>query len=314
MKIATLFGAATVSTFLGLPEASPDAVPDGSICVLGIPGATPYASAGAYCAGAPAAIRAAIAGYAGNRTHHDFDLGGPILPDPALALFDAGDLAFDPADLAGNRARIEAVIGDFARRGVTPIVLGGDDSIQVPSLAAFASAGAFQILQIDAHIDWRDEVQGERFGLSSTMRRVSEHAAVRRIVQVGARAMGSARSTDLADALAAGVRLFDMRAIRAEGLAPVLEALIPGLPLVVCLDVDGLDPAAMPGVIGPAPGGLDYGSLVDLFHGAADLAPLVGFHVVEFVPENDVGGLGALTAARLAIIGIGLAARAKSAA
>jgi agmatinase len=30
------------------------------------------------------------------------------------------------------------------------------------------------ILQIDAHIDWRDEVQGERLGLSSTMRRSSE--------------------------------------------------------------------------------------------------------------------------------------------
>ena len=49
------------------------------------------------------------------------------------------------------------------------------------------------ILQIDAHIDWRDEVGGEHWGLSSNMRRASEMAHVTGIVQVGQRGIGSAR-------------------------------------------------------------------------------------------------------------------------
>ncbi len=66
----------------------------------------------------------------------------------------------------------------------------------------------------------------------------------------------------------------------------------------------------VPGVIGPAPGGLLYGEVVDLLTAVSLRAPIAGFNVVEFVPENDVNGAGALVAARLAIVGVGLAARA----
>ena len=51
----------------------------------------------------------------------------------------------------------------------------------------------FFVLQLDAHIDWRDEVKGVRDGYSSTMRRASEMPWVKGIIQVGARGVGSAR-------------------------------------------------------------------------------------------------------------------------
>ena len=50
-----------------------------------------------------------------------------------------------------------------------------------------ALKGRFTLLQIDAHIDWRDEVDGERLGLSSTMRRASEMTHIDRMIQVGQR-------------------------------------------------------------------------------------------------------------------------------
>src|SRR5262249_51239186 len=160
-----------------------------------------------------------------------------------------------------NRARIRDSIAGLIARGGKPIVLGGDDSVQIPLLEAFSRHAPITILQIDAHIDWRDEVQGERFGLSSTMRRASEMSGVSCIVQVGARAIGSARPSDVKDARRHGVHLFDMREVRKAGLAPVAEAVPVGRPVVVCLDVDGLDPAVVPAVIGPAPGGLLYGEV-----------------------------------------------------
>ncbi|MBR3189921.1 arginase family protein [Bosea sp. (in: a-proteobacteria)] len=294
--------------FLGCEHSAPEAVPHGAVAVIGIPAATPYASGRAHSETAPAAIRSASAAQANKLTHYDFDLGGPLLPDGGR-LFDCGDLAFDAGDLPGNRARIAAAYRMLLARGAAPLLLGGDDSVQIPALAAFAERGEITILQVDAHIDWREEVEGERFGLSSTMRRASELDGVRTIVQVGARGTGSARPSDVAEARAAGAQLIDMSILRARGMAPAIEAVPPGRPVVVCFDVDGFDPAVVPGVLGRTPGGLAYGDVVTLLNGVAGRAPIIGFNIVEFVPEADIDGLGARTVCRLAMLGAGLLAR-----
>jgi agmatinase len=307
MKLSALYQSSSRGSFLDVERADAGAAPAGSIAVLGIPGATPYRSAGAYCAEAPARIRQASANYAANRTHYDFDLGEPLLP-PGRVLVDCGDVEFDEKDFAANRARIEAAVTTLLQRGAAPLVLGGDDSVQIPLLQAFAARGEITILQIDAHIDWRDEVQGERFGLSSTMRRASELKGVKAMVQVGARGIGSARASDVADAKAWGAQLIDMRTVRAKGIAAAIEAIPVSRPIVVCLDVDGLDPSVLPGVIAPSPGGLGYGDVVELLHGAARRAPIVGFNIVEFVPGSDRSGLGATTVCRLAESGVGMLA------
>jgi agmatinase len=306
--VGALFGAAAVETFLGLPKTEDLQALDGGIAILGVPCATPYRSVGPYCAGAPKAIRAAIAGYASNLHHVDFDLGGPIFPD-AVAAVDAGDLACGEADPAANRAAIREAVATIVARGAVPIVIGGDDSVPIPVFEAFRDRGPFTIVQIDAHIDWREEVAGERFGLSSTMRRASEMAHIERIVQVGQRGIGSARPGDFADAEAWGAVFVPAAAVHERGIAPVLEAVPAGSHVLVTLDCDGLDPAIMPGVIAPAPGGLTYWQAIGILRGVANKARIAGFDLVEFVPERDVAGLGALTAARVIANVLGLVAR-----
>jgi agmatinase len=297
----------TAGTFLGCDAAAIEAVPRGAVTVIGIPGATPYHSDRLHCAAAPAAIRAASASHAASRSHYDFDLGAPLLP-PGTPMVDCGDIAFDVADFAANRERIASTYATLLGRGAAPLLLGGDDSVQIPALRAFAAQGEITILQVDAHIDWRDEVQGERFGLSSTMRRTSELAGVKTIVQVGARGQGSARASDVADARAAGAQLIDMRTLRARGIGHAVDCVPAGRPVVVCFDVDAFDPSVVPGVAGRAPGGLGYGDAVDLLIGVAARAPIIGFNIVEFVPEDDVGGLGITTVCRLAMLAAGLLA------
>jgi agmatinase len=294
--------------FLDCESSAPEAVPHGAVAVIGIPAATPYAFGRAHSESAPAAIRRASAAQVAKLTHYDFDLGGPLLPAGGR-LVDCGDLAFDPADLPGNRTRIADSYRTLLARGAAPLLLGGDDSVQIPALGAFAARGEITILQVDAHIDWREEVEGERFGLSSTMRRASEFDGVRTIVQVGARGTGSARPSDVADARAAGAQLIDMSILRARGMAPAIEAIPPGRPVVVCFDVDGFDPTVVPGVLGRTPGGLGFGDAVTLLNGVAERAPIIGFNIVEFVPEADIDGLGTRTVCRLAMLGAGLLAR-----
>lgn len=308
-SLGEMFGGGTAERFMGLPACHDLATLDARVALIGADCATPYASVGAYCAGGPAAIRAASAAYAANLAHVNFDFGGPVLP-AGVAAVDAGDLPQDPADPAGNRARIAAAVGQVLDRGAVPVLIGGDDSLPIPMLEAFGGRGRrFTLLQIDAHIDWRDEVDGERLGLSSTMRRASEMAHVERIVQVGQRGIGSARPGDHADALAWGVTFVPAAEVAREGIARAVGLIPEGAEVIVCLDLDALDPATMPAVIGRTAGGLSYWQVVDLIAAVAAKARIAGFDMVEFMPARDIDGQGATTAAQLLATAVGLIAR-----
>ncbi len=165
------------------------------------------------------------------------------------------------------------------------------------------------ILQIDAHIDWRDEVDGERLGLSSNMRRASEMGWVENIIQVGARGIGSARPQDRQDAIDWGVQFFPMREYVQHGVLPIIQAIPQGSNLFVALDIDSMDPTLVPSVIGPAPGGFTYWELITLLEEVAKRARIVGFDLAELMPSADIGGRGALVAARIVAMILGLVAR-----
>jgi agmatinase len=307
--LGSMFGAVEVETFLGLP-ACPDLDLKGArLALIGADGCTPYPSVGFYCAGGPKAIRAAAASYAANLGHVNFDLGGPVLPDGVRAV-DCGDLAVRSGDAEGNRDLIRAAIGAILDQEAVPLLLGGDDSLPIPMLQALGDAGRqVVILQIDAHIDWRDEVGGERWGLSSTMRRASEMAHVTGIVQVGQRGIGSARPKDVQDALEWGVAFVPAGEVARAGVWRAVDLIPAGAEVVICLDLDALDPSVMPAVIGRTAGGLDYWHVLELVGAVAEKARIVGFDMVEFMPDRDIDGQGATVAAQLLAGVMGILAR-----
>lgn len=307
--LGTMFGAATSDTFLGLDSCDDLTSLAAAIALIGVPCATPYASVGPYCKNAPRALRDALASLTSNLTHQNFDLGGPIFPDERITAVDCGDLPYDEADSPGNRDTIRHAVETILNRNAIPLLVGGDDSVPIPMLEALSGAGPYTILQIDAHIDWRDSVMGETMGLSSNMRRASEMPHVERIVQVGARGIGSARPADYDDAVAWGVHFHTARDVASHGIAPALERIPEGSDVVVCIDVDGLDPSIVPGVIGRGPGGLSYFQTLDLIQGASQRGRIAAINFVEFMPERDVDGIGALTVANLIASTMGILAR-----
>jgi len=307
-QLSAIYGTGSAATFFGLPSAAVADAAGADIAIFGADTATPYPAAGAYCAGAPKAIRAGVGNRVAVLGHMDFDLGGAMLPQGVTAV-DCGDLAIDPNDSAGNRAAITAATNTLLDGGAVPVLLGGDDSVPIPFFHAFEGRGAFTVLQIDAHIDWRDELQGIRLGLSSPMRRASEMGWIEHIVQVGARGVGSARVSDFEDARAAGVTFITAREVAAHGIQMAIDAIPLGKNLLITLDCDGLDPSIIPAVIGVSPGGLSYWQTVELLHGAAQRSRIAGFDLVEFMPERDIQQQGALVAGRLVANAIGLIAR-----
>ncbi|MGH2454951.1 MAG: arginase family protein [Candidatus Limnocylindria bacterium] len=293
-----------MTTFLGFPAIDLGALAPGQadVVLLGIPYGMPYPAPGltAGCAEAPAAIRARSRRLARFVGHHDFDLDGPMIPPGrALRVVDAGDLPGSPDDGPGNAARAESAVRSILAAGATPIVLGGDDSVPIPVLRAWGGLGPLTVVQVDAHLDYRDEVAGVREGYSSPMRRASEMGHVERIVQVGLRGVGSARTADVADARAAGNLLVTARELRERGVGWLLEQLPADASVFLAFDLDGLDPSVVPAVSGASPGGLGYAEGCDLVAGVAGRCRVVGAAFTELVPSRDVNGLSALVAVRL---------------
>jgi agmatinase len=300
----------TASTrFLGFPDRLADGrMPRAVIFAAGQGSTYPGKDSSGHSL-ATEAIRAASQGDAALVEHWDFDLGGPLFDGKPVCCIDAGDIMTTMHDNSGNRARIEARTREVLSIPAVPILLGGDCSVTIPFLAGFADHGPVWVLQIDAHIDWRDEVHGERHGYSSPMRRASEMPHVAGIVQVGLRGVGSARLADVEAARHYGSRFVTAREVRAHGVESALRHIPQGARIVITLDCDGLDPGIMPGVAARTPGGLTYTQVIDLIAGLGRRARIAGFDLVELYPPADIDGLSALSAARLLVNVIGTIVR-----
>lgn len=296
-------------SFLGFPSRLADGIAPRAVIFGAGHGSTyPGADSRGHALAADA-IRAASQEDAGLLDHWDFDLGGTLFDGGPLCCIDAGDVSTTMHDNAGNRSRIEARTREVLALQAVPIMLGGDDSVPIPFLAGFADRGPILILQIDAHIDWREELHGERYGYSSPMRRASEMPHVAGMVQVGLRAVGSARRAEIEAARKYGSRFVTASEVHSQGVNAALRHIPEGARVVVTLDCDGLDPDIMPGVSARTPGGLSYTQVIDLIAGLGQRAKIVGFDLVELLPPADRDGLSALTAARLLVNVIGTVVR-----
>jgi agmatinase len=185
---------------------------------------------------------------------------------------------------------------------VMPLVLGGDDSIPPIIARALGNHGAFDVVTIDAHLDFRDEVDGERFGRSSPARRMSEMPQVRSVTQIGLRGIGSSGTPELEDARAAGHRLVTAAEVHERGQRWLCDQLPSGGDVLLSIDCDGLDPSVAPGTGWPQPGGLTFRHVAAVIAELARTSRIVGADVVELLPSRDVNGLTALTAARLLML------------
>jgi agmatinase len=298
-------------TFLGLPRCDDLATLEADVAIIGVPYTVPYTLAESRqpSSTAPAAVREQSSRYIWSFGHHDFDFGGPALAGRELRVADCGDVRMEAGQYAANAERAQQAIAAILDRGAVPIILGGDHAVPIPVFKAYAGRSEIFIVQLDAHIDWRDEVNGIREGLSSPMRRASEMQHVTGMAQVGIRAVGSARAAEVEAAHAYGSLLITAEEVHEQGVAAILERIPERASYYITVDADGLDPAIAPGVGAPAFGGLSYYQALRLILGVAAKGRLAGFDIVEIQPERDVQSLTSLLAARLCIAAIAAVAR-----
>jgi agmatinase len=190
------------------------------------------------------------------------------------------EIEVDPADVEAGLRRLEETVEAVAEKGIVPFTLGGEHSLTLAPVAALQRRfPGLSVLQLDAHLDLRDAYQGTKLSHASVMRRVRELGVP--TVAVGIRSV-SREEADYVHAEKAPV--FLGREIRAKGL-PVDEILAKlGNPVYVTVDLDAFDPAFVPGVGTPEPGGLTWDEGLRLLRAVFERRQVVGMDLVELCP------------------------------
>jgi agmatinase len=304
------------NSFLGFPlELDLDNL-DADIAILGVPYGLPYVVGDLANdqSRAPDAIRqnAQDAAWEEPRTrvHFDWDLGGPLLDNRPIKVVDCGNVTSDKFDPFEHYRRAQLAAEKIFRSDVTLITLGGDHGIPIPIMRSLPRDEQVTLVQVDAHMDWRDDVGGVREGYSSPMRRASEMDWIGAMVQIGLRGVGSARSEDVDAAKSHGAQLISAYEMHDIGMDAVLDRIPDGGPYYLTVDADGLDPTIMPAVNAPTPGGLTWIQIHKLIHGLVKKGRVLGMDLVEISPAYENGSKTLVHAERLICNFIGATVRA----
>jgi agmatinase len=188
---------------------------------------------------------------------------------------------------------LSRIVDDLFQTGKLLVLLGGEHTITVGAVKGLSKHLDLSVLQIDAHADLRDSYQGSSYSHACVMRRVREMCS--RTVQVGIRSISSEEMEFVRDG-GIGDQIFLMRDIVGDDrwVEDVIQRL--GQNVYITIDLDGFDPAIMPAVGTPEPGGLGWRETLNLLRKIAESKRVIGFDVVELSPIPWVVAPDVLTA------------------
>ena len=240
-----------------------------------------------------------------------------IRPFEICNVADLGDAPVNPMNKDRSIEMIEAFFTDLRRHDITPIAIGGDHTIPLPILRALAGDRPVGVLHFDAHADTLDELCGDKVNHATFLRRGHEEGLVdaSRVIQIGMR--GSRfDERDIQFGYDVGYTIVTMDEYEEMGRAAVIERIHEVLgdgPMYISLDIDGLDPAFLPGTGVPEIGGIvprDAQVILRSLRGRE----IVGADISEVSPCFDPTGITCITVANLmfemlCVIADGIASR-----
>jgi agmatinase len=196
-----------------------------------------------------------------------------------IGIFTMPEMEFPFATIDEVMVEIRRVAAELVDRGKFPFILGGEHSITGPVVAAVAARHAgLSVLQIDAHADLRDTFMGSPHNHACAMRRVLEYA---RTTQVGIRSL-SPEEAAAAPTLPTEI-FYDHNMRQDENwIERIVDSL--GETVYITIDCDGLDPAIMPAVGTPEPGGLSWYETLALLRRVIETRRVVGCDLVVLAP------------------------------
>ena len=171
------------------------------------------------------------------------------------------------------------------------ILLGGEHGVSFGALDAIAkneNPKDITILQIDAHQDLRDDNsdysdEKEKFAHSCVIRRAHEMGY--NLVQVGIRVY-SRYEYDYWQKNKDTITVFEWNGDKIPDISEILKS-IKTKKVYLSIDVDGFDPAHMPGTGTPVQGGLEWNYGLSLIKETIKQRDVVCADIVEVSPQKD---------------------------
>jgi len=254
--------------------------------------------------------------------HTVHDIGNLVVPQPESQPLGNSKLKYlEP--IVQVCEELAKVVTDTLESGEFPLVLGGDHSIALGSIAGVTRMHKnVGVIWIDAHADFNTyettpsgNIHGMILAASvgigesrlTNMGGWSPKVNKQNIVIVGARDLDPNEQVRLRDH---AIRVFTMSDIDQKGISDVMRQAITiagqgndGIHL--SLDMDALDPKEAPGVGTPVKGGLTYREAHLAMEMIADSKQLVAMDVVEVNPILDRENATALLAVELVLSALG---------
>jgi len=217
------------------------------------------------------------------------------------------------SDAPSLREQLDS-IGEYVKPwivgGQFPLILGGEHGILLPIVESLSShheiseLSDLTIVQIDAHADLRDQLNGERFSHGTVIRRALD-LGVGKVIQIGVRAFSEEEEAlmSMDDRIETWFAK-DLLAVSGGHLK--WDSLISRIgdisgPVWITFDVDGLDGSLVPSTGTPVPGGLSHWGSVEIIEKifSSEKCSVIGADVNEIVPGSD-GPLTQFSAALIA--------------
>ncbi len=239
----------------------------------------------------PRAVREASTlfsfGHAGAYDHED----DATYLDSSVRMVDIGDADIIHTKTEESHANIQFGVHKILNAGALPVTIGGDHSVNIPCINAFADEcaenGPIHVVQIDAHLDFVDERHGVTAGHGNPMRRAIEKDYVSGMTQLGIRNVSSTAKEGYEDARARGSDILSVRQVRKLGTEGVLARIPEGARYYVTIDIDAFCPSIASGTGTPSHGGFLYYDVLEILQGLAQRGDVVGIDLVEVAPNYD---------------------------
>jgi guanidinopropionase len=212
-----------------------------------------------------------------------------VVPRAECRVADIGDVPLRSRySLEGCIDDITTFYAKIRKAGVRPLSVGGDHSITFPILKALGRERQVGLIQIDAHCDTGGEYDGSKFSHGGPFRLAVLEGVLdpARTVQIGIRGPAEFLWEFSYDSGMTVLHIEDVMRLGVEGVIRKAREVVGDGPTYISFDVDGLDPAYVPGTGTPEAGGLTPREAQAILHGLAGI-DVVGGDVVEVAPQYD---------------------------
>lgn len=238
----------------------------------------------------PAAIRSASQYIESFCLQEEYSIDAAKLP-----IADIGDVTFESDSVRSMLTAVESVVAQIRQQDKIPILLGGEHTLTLAAVRALPRD--IVLVQFDAHMDLRDRFNDLEFSHACVQRRIAEQLGPDHLIQIGVRAVSKEEYEYARDQK---IRFYTSADVRKEGASVIAkrinDAIPPGPPLYISIDMDVLDPAYAPAVGNPEASGLTTPELLSILRVIAPRA--LFFDVNEITPQYDQGRT-AICAARI---------------